>query len=449
MNKEQMLAYKLREYTEKGIYPMHMPGHKRNMPEEIKEVLGNLLDIDLTELKDTDDLHEAKGIIKEALDYAKSVYKTKKTYFLVNGSTCGVHTAIRTAVGEDKGIIIAQNAHFSAYNAIRLNSLKPVFVKVEKEENYGIFKGVKPCDIKKALEENENIKVVYMTSPTYDGIISDIEEIAKICHEKSAILIVDEAHGAHLTFLDEKKTALYMGADIVIQSLHKSLPAFTQTALLHINSDRVDLEKTEENLAIFESSSPSYIFMSSIDACIRYSKESAKKELKEYKKNLENFRRNTYKNFEIFRKELYEEDFKYLDESKLIIGIKNTALNGRQLADILRNVYGIELEMSEKKYILALTSYCDKKEGFERLDTALRDLDEKITKNASDFSIRQNSLDEDKKEYLKKHIKKVMDKDVFIYPPGIPMVKKGCVLEYAVYEELCEYIDMAYKVVFR
>ena len=98
---------------------------------------------------------------------------------------------------------------------------------------------------------------------------------------------------------------------------------------------------------------------------------------------------------------------------------------------------------------MALTSYCDKKEGFERLDTALRDLDEKITKNASDFSIRQNSLDEDKKEYLKKHIRKVMDKDVFIYPPGIPMVKKGCVLEYAVYEELCEYIDMAYKVVFR
>lgn len=445
-NIEESLGYKLKKYVDTDIYPFHMPGHKRNMPEYIKKAIDDIYKIDLTELDYTDDLHRPEGIIKEALNYAKEVYKTKKTYFLVNGSTCGIHIAMRTVAKENKKIVFVKNAHFSAYNALELNRIEPIYIEVEKDKLYDINFGVDIERIEEVLEK-EKVDAVYLTSPTYDGIISDIESIANICHKKGSILIVDEAHGAHLQFINRKMSALSMGADIVIQSLHKTLPSFTQTALLHINSDRISLEEIERNLSIFETSSPSYIFTSIIDACIRYSNEYASEQIKDFKENLKEFRKKEYKNFEIFdiKNLLYK--VKYLDETKILICIKNSDIDAKSLIRILREEYNLEFEMCKERYILALTSYLDTKEGFERLEFALRDLDERLDKNII-ISERKNTLeDEKKKKYLEKYIDRILENNIFIYPPGVPLLKKGEILKKEDYEKFSNYIDLGYKLV--
>lgn len=446
INIEDTLAYKLKKYTDTGIYPFHIPGHKRNMPDFIKKALDDVFKIDLTELDYTDDLHRADGIIKEAMDYAKEVYKTKKTYFLVNGSSCGIHTAIKSVKKEGKKILFVKNAHFSAYNAIELNKIEARYVEVEKDEKYEIYLGVDVKEIEKRLEE-EDFSALYLTSPTYDGIISDIEELAKICHKKDVLVVVDEAHGAYLQFFDKKMTALYMGADIVIQSLHKTLPALTQTALLHINTDKIELKDVEKNLAIFETSSPSYIFSANIDACIRYSNEMASEDIRIYKENLKKIRENTYKNFEVFDVKKGNFNVKYLDESKLVICIKNQVIDGKKLAKILREEYNIDLEMSKENYILAITTYCDTSEGFERLNFALKDLDKRLDRGLEIEKESTRTQNEEKKKYLSLYINKKLDENIFIYPPGIPILKKGDILKQEDYDRFSKYIDLGYKLV--
>lgn len=440
-------AFKLKKYVDSDIYPFHMPGHKRNMPRFIKECLNNLIELDLTELEYTDDLHEPRGIIKESLDYARAVYNTRKTYFIVNGSTCAIHTALRTVEKKDKYILMASNAHFSAYNSINLNNLNVKYINVKRDEKYNIYLGADVEEIEKNIQ-NKDISAVYITSPTYEGVISDIEYISKLCHENNIILIVDEAHGAHLPFIDSKKSALAMGADIVIQSLHKTLPAFTQTALLHINSQRINLEKIEKNIRVFETSSPSYIFISSIDACIRYSKEYAGEDIKKYLENIREFRKNKYHNFEIFDIRNPDSGVKYLDETKLTICIKNNIIDANLLSKILRNEYKIEVEMSNKNYILAYTSFCDTREGFVRLSLALADIDKKI--DISKLKEYQNIKEYDKviEEKLNRLKDKILYNNIYIYPPGIPLIKSGDILDKAKYDEIYNYLILGYKIIF-
>lgn len=228
------LYKKLIEYKEQGKYPFHMPGHKRQ-----DQLLADPYEIDITEINGFDNLHHPEGIIKDSMDNAAAFFKTDNTWFLVNGSSCGLLAAIHAVTDIGDYIIIGRNCHKAVYNAIELRNLKAGYIIPQVIKEYGIHGGYNPEDIenelKRAQMSGEKARAVIITSPTYEGVISDIERIAKIVHKYGSILIVDEAHGAHLGIHQNlPKPAYELGADIVIESAHKTLPAMTQTAFTFV-----------------------------------------------------------------------------------------------------------------------------------------------------------------------------------------------------------------------
>lgn len=445
------LEEKLEKYFNENYLPMHMPGHKRNI-----KLLGEKLPykIDITEIDGFDDLHHPEGIIKEIEEKAKKIYKSKKSFILVNGSTCGILAGIRSVVNYGDKVLVARNSHKSVYNAIELNCLNPIYV-LPKIDKYGINKDVEANDIEKILEKNKDIKLVIITSPTYEGVLSDIKAIVNIAHKYKVPVLVDEAHGAHLKFMENSNfEALNCGADIVIQSLHKTLPALTGTAILHIKGDLVKEEDVRRELSIFETSSPSYILISSIDECLDLIERNGKKLFLDYQENLKYFyneakalkklkvlgnellNNNNKKNIEEIEKSLY-------DFGKIVVITKNTNITGKELSDILRKDYKIEVEMASTYYIIAMTSICDNKESFERLLNALKEIDLKLKKTVEDNSAsyeiqlpkKEMTINEalNSKKFMLENYKnlegKISKEYIFAYPPGIPIITPGEVFD--------------------
>lgn len=288
MSEYKTLFGRLREYGQSDAYPFHMPGHKRRLAPAETE---NIYDMDITEIDGFDNLHEAEGILKEAQDYAAALYHSEETAFLVNGSTAGLLSAIAGTCEDGGSILVARNCHKAVYHAIELHHLKPVYIYPPIHTKYGINTGIYPQDVEKMWITHPDIQAIVITSPTYDGVVSDIREICRIAHEKKIPVIVDEAHGAHFNFSDYfPESAVACGADIVIQSTHKTLPSMTQTALIHLNGTLIDRERVRRMLAIYQTSSPSYILMGSIDACLHMLDEQGAQLYKKYVEGLQRLR---------------------------------------------------------------------------------------------------------------------------------------------------------------
>ena len=428
------LYQKLEKYSKKDIVPLHMPGHKRNT-----KMLGTQLpyNIDITEIDGFDDLHHAEGIIKNIQEKAQKIYNAKKSFLLINGTTCGILAGIRSFVKKNDKVLVARNCHKSVYHAIELNELKPIYVMPKTNED-GINLGITPKEVKNKIKENPDVKLVVLTSPTYEGIISNIKEIVKICHENKIPVLIDEAHGAHLKFMNKTKelSAVDAGADIVVQSVHKTLPALTQTSLLHINGNMVNEEKLKHELSIFETSSPSYILMASIENCLDFLQQNENM-FEKYEENLEYFYSKTkeIKKLEILKNKLTDQ---YFDDGKIVIITTKTNITGKELSEILRKKYKIELEMSSVNYAIAMTSVCDSKENVERLINALIDIDAKLEiqkmpkyEFENILPIISKSIYEAEKEdkFVKIDYRKVegrISKEyMWVYPPGIPIITPG------------------------
>ena len=460
------LQEKLEKYYNKDYLPMHMPGHKRNV-----KLLGEKLPykIDITEIDGFDDLHHASGIIKNIEDKAKKVYGSKRSFILVNGSTCGILAGIRSVVNFGDKVLVARNSHKSVYNAIEINGLDPIYMlpKIGKD---GIDRNIDSNEVEEKLKENKDIKLVIITSPTYEGVISDVSSIVSIAHKYNIPVLVDEAHGAHLRFMEElkDKEALNAGADIVIQSLHKTLPSLTETALLHIKGDLVKEENISRELSIFETSSPSYILMASIEECLDIIESKGKELFKEYQDNLKYFYNETksFKNLKILGNEIENKNF--YDFGKIVIKTNKTNITGKELADILRKDYKIELEMSSINYALAMTSICDSKENFKRLLNALKDIDNKLekeNKNENEIKEQKKKTNSEKKELnIKLQLPKkeisileaiknensefknynelegsISKEYIWVYPPGIPLITPGEVISKELIKKIEEF----------
>lgn len=368
-------------YCRSNLYPYHMPGHKRR---GIADALSDAFGIDITEIDGFDNLHQAEGLIKQAQERAARLYGAEETFFLVNGSTCGVLAAICAATEKGDTLLMARNCHKSAYHAAFLQELRVRYLYPSQIAEYDIADAIAPVDVEEALERFPECGAVVVTSPTYEGIVSDIGEISRIVHEKGKILIVDEAHGAHFGMADGMpENAVRQGADIVIHSLHKTLPSMTQTALLHVNGPRVDRMKIQRYLSIYQSSSPSYVLMASMDACISYMKENAKNCFEQMRRYYRKFTEQMNKcahiriaRPETLRKEAYS--FTAWDIGKLLISVKGTSMSGRQLYDTLREEFHLQMEMAADSYVLAIMTINDTEEGWQRLADALRQIDGRI-----------------------------------------------------------------------
>ena len=290
--------------------------------------------------------------------------------------------------------------------------------------------------IEDKLTQNPDISLVVLTSPTYEGVVSDIKSISEICKKHGARLFVDEAHGAHFPFNKAfPESAVKCGADISVVSLHKTLPSLTQTALLLTNDTDYD-SALREQLAIFQTSSPSYVLMSSVESCLDYISENSS-EFESCIKRLSEFEKSAkaLNNLKLIFRE--DNNVYACDRGKLVVSTIRTSISGTQLAETLRNDYKIETEMSAEDYIIAMTSVCDTDEGFERLISALKDIDKSIEKAENCKNLNILSLPQKACEPFEctDKIGKVLDitdcngkislEDVFAYPPGIPLIVSG------------------------
>jgi len=461
MNVKESLYQKLERYNETDYYPFHMPGHKRNMP-------GNELEkayqIDITEIDGFDNLHHAEGILREAMGRASELYQSEETHFLVNGSTCGILSSISATVKKHGKILLARNCHKAAYHAVYLRELQPVYLYPPIQNEYGIYDSIKVQDVEDALKENPDIEAIFFTSPTYDGVLSNVSEIVKIAHKRGIPVIVDEAHGAHLGFhKDFPENSVSLGADIVIHSVHKTLPAFTQTALIHINGKLVDRKKINQFLGIYQTSSPSYVLMAGIDACISMIQEKGSALFQKLSENIHWFNQQCkeLKYIKIFQ----EEDAAYqFDKSKIVISVKDTGMTGHELGQLLLHQYHLQMEMEAPTYVVAISTVMDRKEGFERLAKALIEIDQELGQGLSHEmsfpkeirhkdGIKKYGLDSEKLQgKLDKignikgnqicSISEIDDKEkeevlfgnsvqrtsaeyIYLYPPGIPIITPG------------------------
>lgn len=475
------LYNKLRDYSKSGAYAFHMPGHKRNRMFDF----CNPFEIDITEIDGFDDLNHPEGILKECMDYASVSYGTVKTFFLVNGSTSGLLTAVSAVADYGDTVIVSRNCHKSIHNAIELRGLNPRYIYHEYIDEYSAAGGIRPEDVEEMLDKNPDTKAVVIVSPTYDGVCSDVKRIADIVHRKECILIVDEAHGAHFKYNGYfPESAVSGGADIVVQSVHKTLPSFTQTGLLHVNSGRVNLDRIQKYLSIYQSSSPSYVLMAGIDNCIRWMNSDGIKVMEDYCINLKNLRERIGQltNIKLLSEEIVDKySVKAYDCAKIVVSLSGYDA-GHELYDMLRIKYNIQPEMCTDASVTLMTSVADTAESLECLGDALTEInsfaesEEKLNKFFSSYlghktcvkrACRKGMIfssgmvpEEGRMKYLPSEAVEMETEEteiensggriaavyLYIYPPGIPIVVPGeriCIKDISI---ITDYINAGLKV---
>lgn len=399
----QNISEKINEYLRKPAYPFHMPGHKRSEGRH-----------DFTEIDGFDVLSHPTGIIAESQRRAAELFGADRTYYLVNGSTVGILAGILAAADPDKCVLVGPDCHKAVYHALELGRQeavdadgKPVAgtdsrAAANAEQEVGLYTSALtslaeiereldwdalPERIERTLEDKGGaVSLVVVTSPTYEGVISDIARIAEIAHRNGALLMVDEAHGAHLGMhpaFGENSNRL--GADLVVHSMHKTMTGLTQTALLHVNGGAVDKARIEHYLEMLQTSSPSYLLMESMDRCIDLlarEKETAGAQnvvkhslFGDYAGRLEHIcgKLENLSYISLFRTE-------HFDPGKLVLTVKNNEADftAPMLYAVLRDKYGLQLEFAQDEYALAMTSFVDTDEAFDRLYEALAGIDEAL-----------------------------------------------------------------------
>lgn len=344
----------LKQTSENGRVPYHMPGHKRS---SAFDYLGDAAAIDFTEIDGLDNLHSPEGIIRDTMTLAAELYGAKESFILVNGSTGGVLAAVYSVCRGGRPLISVRNAHKSVYNAAILCG-SPVHYIIPRISHDGLVLDITPDEAERAIEAAPDAAAMLITSPTYDGVVSDIERIAMVCHAHGIPLIVDAAHGAHLGFLNPKiASPVECGADLVIMSLHKTLPSLTQTGLLHVSGDLVEPKTVAQSLTIFETSSPSYIFMASVDGCLHAMRDP--KLFEEWSEKLAKLymAAGWYEGVHLRHPWRPPDNVFLFDESKLILSCDG--YSGEELAEILRGQFSVEPEMTAHGYVLLMTGAGD------------------------------------------------------------------------------------------
>nr|UWI50055.1 aminotransferase class I/II-fold pyridoxal phosphate-dependent enzyme [Clostridioides difficile] len=435
---------KLNEIVNKEVISFHMPGHKKGKIYEklgYANVLENLYKMDTTEIIETDNLHSPEGIIKVSQENTAKVFKSDYTYYLVNGSSCGIQSAIMSVCNPKSKIIVNRDCHQSVINGCILGDVDIEYIPCKISKDTNILKGVNVINVIDIIDKNLDAKAILLTYPTYYGMTYDLEYICNYAHSKNIVVIVDEAHGAHLGLSDRlPKTALEQGADIVIQSTHKTLPSFTQSSMIHVKGERVDLDKISNMLRITESSSPSYLLLSSLELAVDIYENKGKQLMEELLNNIHIFKNNVNKNLEIYSTN---------DKTKVFISAKSIGLTGYELENILRKKYNIQVELSNYYGILLICTIGNSTQDFISLETALNDIVVKEFKTTKLDNIKY-PVDIPKKILTpreafyktKKSVKiydsigKICGESIVPYPPGISIISPGEIIS----KEIIDYL---------
>lgn len=448
-----------------------IPGHRLDKgisPRWTDRVGTDIFSYDVTETPLTDDLHQPEGAINKAQELLCQLYGADHSFFLVNGSTCGNEAMIMSAALEGEKIMIARNAHKSAMMGLILSGAKPVYVMPELIPEWALQGVVTPHEVQICFEAHPDCKALFLVSPSYYGICSDLKEIAAICHEHGALLLVDEAHGGHLYFHRQLPMgALKAGADICVQSMHKVAGALTQSSVLHIKSHGINeqaLSKVAENLHLVQSTSPNYLLMTSLD-CARYELAMNGSQMMENALELAARARSEIQQIPGFRcmdhtnstpSMTSVSEKSPLDMTRLVISARDLGLSGFALDAILFEKYAVNVELSDYENVLAIVTYANEKSDMDRLVNACKDINstymghsrEKIMPASTDIPVlpklpkqiltpRQAYFSKKETIRWRDAVGKTSGQMIAPYPPGIPIIYPGEQIS----REVWEYIE--------
>lgn len=429
-----------------------IPGHRldRGISERWMSKVGSkIFAYDVTETPFTDDLHSPEGVILEAQELLSELYGSDKSFFLVNGTTCGNEAMIVSAAFEGQKIIVARNAHKSAMMGLVISGAKPVYVMPEVLADWGIQGGITPQEVRRTFEKHPDCKALFMVSPSYYGIASDLEEIARVCHEYNALLLVDEAHGGHVYFDDRLPVgAIEAGADMCVQSMHKVTGALTQSSVMHVKCHigvDTDIEKITSNLHLVQSTSPSYLLMTSLD-CARRELAVNGREMMMAAIEMADYARSEIRKISGFRcmgdEVAYVSGIAGVDTTRLVISAKELGLTGFELEALLFEKYAVNMELADYENVLAIVTYANTKEDIERLVSACRKISAErfIDRAKSDIAVANQEIPPIPEQILtprEAHFSKTEEiewsdaagrisaQPIVPYPPGIPVVYSG------------------------
>ena len=435
---EQMIKFLL-DHAAQHPASYHMPGHKGSA---IYRRLGydswldNFMDCDITEIPGADNLFQAEDVLKDIQDRYAKLYDAQRSYLLINGTSGGLIAGILATVPAGRKLIMAKNCHKSIFNALTLGNIEPVYLHPEIDEEYGITGAINPAEVQKLIAENPEADAVILPSPNYYGICSDIESIAEIVHKAGKVLIVDQAHGAHLHFFHKygagdnlPKSAEASGADIVVGSTHKTLASMTQSAVLNLCSDRVDRYVLEDKLQAIQSTSPSYILMSSLDINAEMLENHGSDLMKEWRDNLDWFYSEAtgIKGLNIMKTQL-------MDYTKINLDMGAYGISGGQLEKLLmeKQIYP---ELNTGDILMCMTGIGNTREDFRRLLDALAEIADTHQLVNDSGKQRRIVIPEGGKMHpvpkYKEYVKledaagRVCAGSIIPYPPGIPFVCPG------------------------
>lgn len=452
---------KLIALEKSGVASFHVPGHKNGKifnRLNYSRFINKLGFLDITEIIGTDNLHNPQGIIRDSQQMAKEVFKSKETYFLVNGSTAGIYSMIMATTSPGDKIIINRNCHQSVIQACILGELQPIYVYPEIDLNRGIPLGISPEEVEKLILLNMDARVVLITYPTYEGVASDLKKIGEIVHKYDKILLVDEAHGSHLGLSkDLPKTALECGGDLVVQSTHKTLPAFTQGAMLHVQGNRVNTDKLKFMLRMHQSSSPSYMLMASLELAAMIYKDHGQDLMTELLLNINKFKKKceSINSVSILGNEMIGKHHIFdIDLTKLYISFEKKGITGVWLEEYLRKNFKVQMELSNLNGVLGISSIANEEADFLKLFQGLQSLDKLGNKRDKElltipnypevqqkYTPREGFYKQKKTVEINSSSGLISGEYVIPYPPGIPILVPGEVIS----EEVTQYMKIAIK----
>lgn len=448
----------LLEYVNNKTIPFHVPGHKKGqgMTKVFKDFVGtNVLSIDVTVFKQVDSLHKPTGVIKKAQELAADAYNADHAFFSIHGTSGAIQAMIMSVVTEGDKIIIPRNVHKSITAGIILSGAVPVYMHPEVDSDVGVALNVTPETVENTLELNKDAKAVLIINPTYYGVSTDLSKIAEIVHKYNIPLIVDEAHGPHLHFNDALPvSAMDAGADICSQSTHKIVGSMTQSSLLLVKSELVDVNRVKAVMSLLQTTSPSYILLASLDVA-RMQMATEGKELTDMTIELAKYARdeiNKINGLYCFGEEVLRKKGAHdVDPTKVTITCKGLGISGYDLERILAEKYFIQPELSDLYNILCVFSFGDTKENVDILIRSLKEISQEFygkSKNhiqiieappipESLLSPREAFNSKTASMPLRYSIGQISAEFLMAYPPGIPILCPGELIT----TEVIEYIQ--------
>jgi arginine/lysine/ornithine decarboxylase len=430
----------LLDYVNENNISFSMPGHRNGegfiRTDEGKQLYENIIKMDITEVEGLDNLHKAEGIIKESLNLLQNYYGSKKAYFLVNGSTSGNLAMIFSCFNEGDKIIVERNCHRSIMNGIIIRKLKPVYINNRINKKYNAPLSIDEECFFNIIKDNSDAKGIIITYPNYYGICLNLKKIIKEAHKADMYVLVDSAHGAHFGACEElPQSAVKCGADMVVMSSHKTLPSFTQTAYLHINNCSL-IEKSDFYISVFTSTSPSYMFMCSMEYARYYLEYFGRQDYKKLINLANTYRKkiNMINGINILSMEDLEKNVYDMDKSRYIINVKQ-GYSAEGVMNYLRKS-GIQCEMNDTNNIILILSPFNKESDFNLLYKKLKgcNLEDYKENEIILIDIDTPSIElwpyeviERKKISieLNKAEGNIAAESIVPYPPGVPIIMPG------------------------